>query len=406
MQYKYIISAFLRGLSRDDHGGSGKCVTAYPEEQYGESPHSRQQQQPPPHDVVIPDDISLDAEPDPHLADAPRIVRLLEAVRSGYGAGQAEREPERKAGRQPTVALRINDIVYLIHPPSAARRGDERAGAAPAGVMHGRIALITGAAQGLGKGIAAALAARGALVYIADINIDQAERTAAELRTAHSTDAVRVLPIQCADEQSVRACAQTVIREVGGIDTLICNAGIIVSGDVETLAADDFSKITAINYYGYFLLVKYFSPCMKYQHQANSLYYTDIIQINSKSGLQGSLNNSAYAGSKFGGIGLTQSFALELVKHNIKVNAICPGNFYDGPLWSDPKTGLFAQYLAAGKVPHARTVADVRAAYEARTPMGRGVSVDDIVKGVIYLIDQTFETGQALPISGGQVMLH
>ena len=98
---------------------------------------------------------------------------------------------------------------------------------------------------------------------------------------------------------------------------------------------------------------------MKAQHEADENLWFDIIQINSKSGLEGSKNNSAYAGGKFGGIGLTQSFALELVGANIKVNSICPGNFYDGPLWSDPERGLFVQYLNAGKVPGAKTVQDV-----------------------------------------------
>jgi len=134
-------------------------------------------------------------------------------------------------------------------------------------------------------------------------------------------------------------------------------------------------------------------------------YYTDIIQINSKSGLKGSKANFAYAGGKFGGIGLTQSFALELVPFRIKVNAICPGNFYEGPLWSDPENGLFLQYLKAGKVPGAKTVEDVRTYYLSQVPMRKGCSPEDVTKGVLYLMEQTGETGQALPITGGQVML-
>ena len=131
----------------------------------------------------------------------------------------------------------------------------------------------------------------------------------------------------------------------------------------------------------------------------------DIIEINSKSGLSGSNKNFAYAGSKFGGIGLTQSFAMELVEYNIKVNAVCPGNFLNGPLWSDPEKGLFVQYLKAGKVPGAQTVADVRAYYESKVPMRRGCEIEDVVKAILYISDQLYETGQAIPVTGGQSML-
>ena len=132
----------------------------------------------------------------------------------------------------------------------------------------------------------------------------------------------------------------------------------------------------------------------------------DIIEINSKSGLEGSKANFAYAGSKFGGIGLTQSFALELAPYGIKVNAICPGNLLDGPLWSDPERGLFKQYLDAGKVPGAKTVADVRRFYEGKVPLGRGCLETDVAKAIFYLVEQQYETGQALPVTGGQVMLN
>ncbi|WP_372933143.1 SDR family NAD(P)-dependent oxidoreductase, partial [Mariniphaga sediminis] len=134
-------------------------------------------------------------------------------------------------------------------------------------------------------------------------------------------------------------------------------------------------------------------------------FYMDIIQVNSKSGLKGSNRNFAYAGGKFGGIGLTQSFALELMPFNIKVNSICPGNYFDGPLWSDPEKGLFVQYLNAGKVPGAKTIADVKLFYEAQVPAGRGCTPEDVAKAIFYVIDQQYETGQAVPVTGGQNML-
>ena len=81
------------------------------------------------------------------------------------------------------------------------------------------------------------------------------------------------------------------------------------------------------------------------------------------------------------------------------------GQFFEGPLWSDPDRGLFVQYLKAGKVPGAKTVDEVRKSYESKVPMKRGCSGPDVVKAIYYLIDQKYETGQALPVTGGQVML-
>ncbi|MFW5995348.1 MAG: SDR family oxidoreductase, partial [Spirochaetia bacterium] len=135
-------------------------------------------------------------------------------------------------------------------------------------------------------------------------------------------------------------------------------------------------------------------------------YMSDIVHLNSKSGLVGSNRNGAYAGSKFGSIGLVESFALELIEDGIKVNAICPGNFFDGPLWSDPEKGLFVQYLHAGKVPGAKTIADVKRHYEQRVPMGRGCRGKDVARALSYIVEQRYETGQAIPVTGGQVMLH
>ena len=165
------------------------------------------------------------------------------------------------------------------------------------------------------------------------------------------------------------------------------------------------TKLSASSILCYFYCAKYASEVMKLQNREKPEYFTDIIQINSKSGLRGSNRNFAYAGAKFGGIGLTQSFALELAPNRIKVNSICPGNFYEGPLWSDPHTGLFVQYLKTGKVPGAKNIEDVRKFYEEQVPMKRGCRLADVMKAILYVIDQEYETGQAFPVTGGQVML-
>jgi sorbitol-6-phosphate 2-dehydrogenase len=126
----------------------------------------------------------------------------------------------------------------------------------------------------------------------------------------------------------------------------------------------------------------------------------DIIQINSKSGKKGSKYNSAYAASKFGGVGLTQSLALDLAEDGIRVNCICPSNFFDLPLWQR-EGGLLDQYRAKhGGISREA----VLRRYLDRIPLGRGARVEDVLKTVLYILEQTYETGQAYNVTGGQEM--
>ncbi len=290
---------------------------------------------------------------------------------------------------------------FIEHWEVESYRRQVAAGKGPSGRVAGKVALVTGAAQGVGLEIARAMASQGAFVALCDINDEGARRAAGEIGAERALG----LPMDVTSSASVDDAVHRTVRAWGGIDVLICNAGVLKAGSVKTQPEKDFRMVASVNYVGYFLCVKKTAPIMAVQHLARPECWGDIIQINSKSGLQGSSRNAAYAGSKFGGIGLTQSFAMELVEDGIKVNAVCPGNFFDLPLWTDPKEGLFVQYLRAGKVPGAATVDDVRRAYEAKVPMGRGCRVEDLMKAIYYLIEQKYETGQALPVTGGQVML-
>ncbi|UCF98836.1 MAG: SDR family NAD(P)-dependent oxidoreductase [Spirochaetaceae bacterium] len=278
-------------------------------------------------------------------------------------------------------------------------------GARRPGPVAGKIALVTGAAQGFGFGIAESLLVEGANVVIADLNEALAVRRAAELNRQFEAGRCLARAADVTEESSVAEMIRETVLTYGGLDLLVSNAGVLQAGSLEEMDAESFEFVNRVNYRGFFLCSKYAARTMKIQHRFRADYFMDIVQINSKSGLSGSNKNFAYAGSKFGGIGLTQSFALELVEFNIKVNAICPGNFFDGPLWSDPKRGLFVQYLKAGKVPGARSIAEVRRFYESKVPMKRGCRIEDVVRAVLYIVNQTYETGQALPVTGGQIML-
>ena len=268
-----------------------------------------------------------------------------------------------------------------------------------------KIAIVTGGAQGFGEGIARFLASKGANVVIADINSEGAARTAANI-TETTGSVASPVTVNIADEESVRRMIRETVLTFGGLDVFVNNAGIVRAGSLEEMTRSNFELVTSINYTAYFMCVKYASAVMKIQRGVSPSYMADVIEINSKSGLAGSNKNFAYAGSKFGGLGLTQSFALELAPFGIKVNAVCPGNFLDGPLWSDPVRGLFVQYLNAGKVPGAKTVADVKKYYESKVPLGRGCLPEDLNRAVQYIIEQKYETGQAVPVTGGQEMLN
>nr|WP_321408194.1 SDR family NAD(P)-dependent oxidoreductase [uncultured Carboxylicivirga sp.] len=275
----------------------------------------------------------------------------------------------------------------------------------PVNSVEGRIIIVTGGAQGFGGGIAEELYEKGAHIVVADLNEKVGLELIQKLKAKSKSNKAVFVPVNVGDSDSVKGMIEKTVLELGGLDAIISNAGILRAGGLDEMDPETFDLMTRVNYTGYFYCAKHASKIMKLQSQVDVNHYMDIIQINSKSGLKGSNRNFAYAGGKFGGIGLTQSFALELMPNRIKVNSICPGNFFDGPLWSDPEKGLFVQYLNAGKVPGAKTIEDVQAYYEKQVPAGRGCRVADVTKAIVYVIDQEYETGQAVPVTGGQEML-
>jgi sorbitol-6-phosphate 2-dehydrogenase len=255
-----------------------------------------------------------------------------------------------------------------------------------------QVAIVTGGAQGLGAAIVLRLATEGAHVVVADMNLAGAQETATVVAQATGRRTL-ALAVDVSDEGQVAALFKQAEETFGRVDILVANAGVVIAGAVDELALDRWRKVIDVNLTGYFLSAKHAARLMKKQRHGV------IIQINSKSGKKGSFKNGAYAASKFGGIGLTQSLALELAEYGVRVNAVCPGNLLDSPLWVGSLYDQYAERLGI-------SVDEVRKRYVDQVPMKRGCTYQDVTNVIVFLAsDQSsYMTGQAINVTGGQEM--
>lgn len=257
--------------------------------------------------------------------------------------------------------------------------------------LEGCKAVVTGGAQGLGRAICERLAAEGCDVAVADVN-EAGSRETADLVRAKGRDALS-LRVDVTQEDEVHALFTRAAQQFGRVDIAVLNAAILVAEPVDTGDPEAWRKVMNVNLFGTYLCTRHAVRAMK-PNGAGS-----IIQINSKSGKKGSARNSAYSASKFGGIGLVQSTALELAELGIRCNAICPGNLLDSPLWVN---SLYRQYARNQGI----SEEEVRQKYIDQVPMKRGCTYEDVCNVVVFLAsDQSgYMTGQAINVTGGQEM--
>ena len=253
--------------------------------------------------------------------------------------------------------------------------------------LKNKVAVVTGASQGLGEALAKRLDEEGCKVAVCDINYEGAQKVASTLK-----DAIAIA-VDVTNFAQLQEAAKTVIDKWGQVDILVSNAAILKSGDIFSLSSEAFALVTNINLNGYFNTVKAFAPYMLERK------YGSIIQINSKSGRKGSFKNGAYASSKFGGVGLTQSLALEFAESGVRVNCICPGNLLNSPLWVN---SLFKQYAQNQGISEEA----VREKYINQVPMKRSCEYEDIANAMVFLASDhsSYMTGQAINVTGGQQM--
>ena len=240
----------------------------------------------------------------------------------------------------------------------------------------GRTAFITGAGSGIGRAAALRLAAEGAAVACADINLPSAEATVEMIEQAGG----KGLALQCdvAEERSMLDAAAEAARTGGRIDILFNNAGVAVRLPVGEQDVEGLDRVLRVNIRGAFLCAKSVLP---YLTRPGGV----IINTGSIVGLVGVRNRAAYSLSKGALITLTKNMALDYAQEGIRVNAVCPG-FVDTGMTK----GLFADAEKAERI-------------RLMHPLGRFATADDIAAAVAFLAsdDAAFITGQALAVDGG-----
>ena len=257
--------------------------------------------------------------------------------------------------------------------------------------LSGAVAIVTGGARGIGRGIAYALAKEGARIVIADLPATAADReeTIAGIKQLGG-EAVGV-DCDVRDYAQAQAMAKAAIDRWGQIDVLVNNAGVIKLGPVIAFSEEDWDLIIDVNVKGTFLCTKAVIPHMAPRQRGA------IINLSSIAGKRGRPFASCYATSKWAVIGFTQSMAYELAPANITVNAICPGEV-DTYMWSDV---ILPMTAAAGGLTKEEAW---EAMLQRDVPLKRPQTPEDMGQAVVYLCRADNVTGIALNVSGGTEM--
>jgi 3-oxoacyl-[acyl-carrier protein] reductase len=244
--------------------------------------------------------------------------------------------------------------------------------------LTGKIALVTGASQGIGRACALHLAATGATVALAARNVEKLEAVAAEITASGGT--AKAYALDVASEESIKTAAKAILADHGTVHILVNNAGITKDGLAMRMKLADFEDVLQTNLTGGFLLTQaLISPMMKAR-------WGRIINITSVVGEVGAAGQANYAASKAGMIGLTKSLAREFASRNITVNAVAPG-FIETPM-----TDVLTETQKAGIL--------------SVIPLARYGSDADIAAAVAFLASDAagYITGHTLDVNGGMHM--
>jgi acetoin reductase-like protein len=253
--------------------------------------------------------------------------------------------------------------------------------------LEGKVALVTGGARGIGYAIAQRLAYEGASVAVLALHSESAERAAAAISG-------RTIPIAAdvCDEQAMARAVRTTVAAFGRLDVMVNNAGTIAIAPVVETSVETWERVLAVNLRGVFLGCREAARQLIAQGEGGR-----IINGSSGAGRRGNARIGAYAASKFGVIGLTQSLAVELAPHRITVNAYCPGHVTSTPMWDEIDAVSTAR---SGEAP-----GSAKRAAEAEPPLARAGRPEEVAAAVAYLAsdEAAYVTGESLLVDGGLV---
>jgi 3-oxoacyl-[acyl-carrier protein] reductase len=250
----------------------------------------------------------------------------------------------------------------------------------PLGRLHGRIAIVTGAGQGIGKGIAEVFAREGARVVVADVNPTTGAEAAREIAQRFGSDA-RYIAVDVTSRTATRELATEVLAGLGRIDILCHNAGIYPPAPIEETTDELWDKVLATNLKSALLMVSAVLPAMKAQHYGRIVFTSSITGP-----ITGIANYSHYGASKAGILGFMRSAAVELAEHRVTLNAVLPGNIMTPGMALQGETYIEAQ--------------------ARRIPLGRLGTPHDVAHAMLFFASDEAEyiTGQTIVVDGGQTL--